>query len=77
MSLLFEKTRRDKLSLLIDFCFNFIYLLIIFKYLTEISNGFMTAKTIRRRLLSVLDLNVHVSTVGRARKTILGIKYNS
>ena len=51
----------------------FINVFIILKYLTEISNGFMTAKTIRKRLLSVLDLNVHISTVGRARKTILGI----
>ena len=35
----------------------------------------MSAKTIRKRLLSVLDLNVHISTVGRARKEILGIAY--
>ena len=40
-------------------------------HLTEISNGFMTAKTITKRLLSVLGLRVHKSVVSKARHTIL------
>jgi hypothetical protein len=40
-------------------------------HLTEISNGFMTAKAITKRLLSILCLRVHKSVVSKARHTIL------
>ena len=45
--------------------FTFLYL---FKHLTENSNGFMTAKSIKNKLRSVLGLRISVSLVQKYRK---------
>ena len=37
----------------------------------EISNGFMTAKTIKKRINAILSLDVSQSSISAARKTIL------
>jgi hypothetical protein len=43
-----------------------------FQHFTEISNGFMTSATITKRLREDLNLDVHPSTVTKARKHVLG-----
>ena len=45
------------------------------KHLTEISNDFISAKTIRKRLKSILDLDVEQFNVHRKRKSILNFNY--
>jgi len=42
------------------------------KYLTENSNGFMTAKSIKNKLLGVLGLRVSESLVQKYRHIYLG-----
>ena len=44
------------------------------EHLTEESNGHITAAAIKTRLRSILNLNVHKSTVQRLRHKYLGIE---
>jgi hypothetical protein len=45
---------------------------LILKHLTENSNGFMTAKSIKNKLLSVIGPRISVSLVQKNRKIFLG-----
>jgi hypothetical protein len=46
----------------------------LIEYLTEESNGHITAAAIKTKLRSILNLNVHKSTVQRLRNKYLSIE---
>ena len=54
---------------------NTLFFTLSFQHFTEISNGFMTIATITKRLREDLNLDVHPSTVAKARKHVLGYIY--
>ena len=46
------------------------------EHFTKISNGFMTAKTIAKRLRDDLDLDVHPSTVPKSQTPNFKLQFN-
>ncbi len=44
---------------------------LLIEYLTEESNGFMTAGEIKKKLKRILNVNIHKSTVAKHRKKVL------
>jgi hypothetical protein len=48
--------------------------ILLIEYLTEESNGFMTATSIRKKLRSILGLQIHTKTVAKYQHTYLGEK---
>ena len=46
---------------------------LLIEHLTEESNGFITAEAIKKKVKSILKLDLHRSTIAKHRKKYLGL----